>query len=55
MIEHIVFERVADLACLNNPGDPFYDDPNCKCVRCIANRVIISDRRKELREDPARR
>lgn len=56
MIEHVVFERLADLPCLNNRGgDPFEDDPDCKCLRCIANRVIISDRRKELGEDVAGR
>lgn len=56
MVEHIVFERVANLRCLNNwDGDPFDDDPDCKCVRCIANRVIISDLRKEHREDHSTR
>lgn len=56
MAEHILVERVADLPCLNNwEGDPFDDDPSCKCVRCVANRIVISQRRKEIREDPSRR
>lgn len=48
MAEHILVERMADLQCLNNPGDTHDDDPDCKCVRCIANRLIISARQKEL-------
>lgn len=52
LAEHILVERMADLRCLNNwNGDPHDDNPDCKCVRCIANRLIINQRRKEIREN----
>lgn len=52
MAEHILVERLADLRCINNwDGDPHDDDPDCKCPRCVANRLIIAQRKKELRED----
>lgn len=52
MAEHILVERMADLKCLNNwDGDPHDDDPDCKCVRCIANRLLIKQAQKEYRED----